>query len=274
MATPDLMEWAAQAEAWADRAGSIAMANLGRAAVREKTDGTEVTDTDMAIQSMLVDAIRQSFPGHAIIAEESLATRSMTPAPDAAPFCWVIDPLDGTRNYVRGFPGFATSIAVMESGRPIVGVVRWHTTGQTYSAVLGHGARAGGRTLHCASAPMDSNTLIGAQLGPNHATDETVAPWLRRWAVRNLGATALHLALVAAGHLGAAYARDCWIWDLAAGALLISEAGGRCTGTSGSEIFPVDLRACARTNYPLIAGGPDGHRLLLEDLKRRGLDAG
>lgn len=269
MQQPALIDLARAAEEWVAQAGDIALAQWGKAAVHRKPDGTEVTDADLSMQRMLIQAIAGRCPGHAIIAEETLDPPvGELPSP-ATRYCWVIDPLDGTRNYAHGYPAFATSVALMDHGQPVIGVVRWHHTGQLFTAVAGLGTTLNGEAVRVTDAPMDSSALIGAQVGPSHRTQAVVAPWLNRWSVRNMGATSLHLALVASGALAAAYAKDCWIWDLAAGALLVTEAGGQCTGTEGQALFPVDPATCDQTNYPFVAGSPTAHRTILADLGDR-----
>ncbi|MFH0982395.1 MAG: inositol monophosphatase [Planctomycetota bacterium] len=263
---PDLVSYAVEL---ASVAGEIALARFGTARSQRKADGSEVTDADLAIEDMIVRRIAARYADHGVIGEEAVHDQTRSGDFVEARYWWVVDPLDGTRNYVRQFPVFATSIAVLEQGRPIVGVIRWHHTGQVFAAAPGMPTTLGGEPVRVSQRPVDSNLLVGAQLGAHHLTQEVVAPWLSRWAVRNLGATAVHLALVATGGLDAAYAQDCRVWDLAAGALLIEQAGGQCTGLRGEPLFPIDPATCAGTNYPFLAGGPNAHRTLLEDLQTR-----
>ncbi len=245
------------------------MARFGLTVSHPKPDGSEVTDADEAVQEMITQRIAERYADHGVIGEEAIQAVSPLPDPAGVRYCWIIDPVDGTRNYARGFPAFATSIAVLDHGQPIVGVVRWHHTGQVFAATCDTVTTLDGAPVQASQRPLDSNLLIGAQLGAHHATQEIVTPWLKSWAVRNLGATAIHLALVAGGGLDGAYARDCRIWDLAAGALLIEQAGGRCTDLIGQPLFPIDPATCAKANYPFVAGGLRAHRILLEHFASR-----
>jgi myo-inositol-1(or 4)-monophosphatase len=204
-----------------------------------------------------------------VIGEETVRGGPGGADPARARYCWVLDPLDGTRNYVRRFPIVGTTLALLDEGRPVLGVIRWHHTGQVFLAAAGGPAWLDGQPVRVSQRPVDGNLLVGAQLGAHHATQEVVTPWLGRWAIRNLGATALHLALVASGGLDAAYAQDCRIWDLAAGALLVECAGGTCTDLRGGPLFAVDPAVCAETNYPFIAGGPNAYPALRENLSTR-----
>ena len=264
--TQDLARFAAEITT---DAGEIAMAHFGATVSHRKADGSEVSDADLAVQTMMARRIAERYADHAVIGEETGAADSGGPDPARARYAWVIDPVDGTRNYIRHFPIFATSVAVMDRGRPVVGVIRWHHTGQLFAATAKTPTTLDGEPARVSRRPLDSNLLVGAQLGAHHATRDVVVPWLGRWAVRNLGATAIHLALVAAEGLDAAYAQDCGIWDLAAGALLVEQAGGKCTGLDGEPLFPVDPATCAEMNYPCIAGGLKAHRKLLELLATR-----
>lgn len=260
----DLVEFATEL---ATAAGDIALAHFGSSPVQQKADGSEVTSADLAIQGALATRIAGRYPNHAVIGEETVESAAAEPA--GARYCWVIDPLDGTRNYVRRFPVVATSIAVMDEGRPVAAVIRWHHAGQLFAATATGPATLNGDALCASQRPVDGNLLVGAQLGCSHGTQRVVGPWLERWALRNLGATAVHLALVASGGLDAAFAQDCKVWDLAAGALMIERAGGKCSGLSGEPLFPVDPATCADANYPVIAGGPNAHQALLRDLDSR-----
>ncbi len=269
MSTAPIQDLARFAGELACAAGEIVMEDFGSVATVLKANGSEVTKVDTAVQEMIARRICERYGDHAWIGEETVDRDSGGADPAQARYCWILDPLDGTRNYVRGFPVFATSIAVLERGRPVVGVIRWHHTGQVFAATATTHTTLDGELVHVSQRPLDSNLLVGAQLGAHHATEEIVRPWLGRWAVRNVGATAIHLALVSSGGLDLAYAKDCSIWDLAAGALLVEQAGGICTGVHGEPLFPVDPPTCAVTNYPFIAGGPNAHRTLLEDLDQR-----
>ena len=105
-------------------AGEIAMAQFGATTSRQKPDGSEVTSADLAVQEMLIQRIRRRYADHAVIAEETIQADNGGHDPAGVRYCWIIDPVDGTRNYARRFPVFATSIAVMERGKPVVGAIR------------------------------------------------------------------------------------------------------------------------------------------------------
>jgi len=237
----------------------------GRTSSQRKTDRTVVTEVDHAIQAHLLSAIAERFPDHAVVAEETVATPGAHADRLTARFCWVIDPLDGTRNFVAGFPSYATSIAVLERGEPIVGVVIDHIVGAIYAGARGQGATLNGAPLRMSEPAPGEDWLIGFASTKDQPTVDVVRNWLgtRGYILRNTGSTALHLGMVAAGALTAAFCRKCKIWDVAAGALLIREAGGIITDAAGSPMDRFDLRGDMGRDVPFLAGTPKTHPVLL-----------
>ena len=251
---------AEQASQWLRRAGRVGDVTL-------KADLSVVTSADRAIQRLIVDRLASECPDHAIVGEEDQAGSSRGPGRSEARHCWVIDPLDGTRNYTVGFPCFATSIALLEGGVPVVGVVREHNTGLTYSAVAGDGTTLDGQTIHVCGQSVDGDRIIAFPSTKDDLTVRVLRLWVARPGLvcRNMGSTALHLALVASGAVEAAYARRCKIWDIAAGALLVIAAGGVVTRLDGSPLFPWSDDADPGENIPTLAGTPFLHGELLRD---------
>jgi myo-inositol-1(or 4)-monophosphatase len=247
-------------------AGLRCECDAGKVEVERKSDDSEVTCTDLSIQATLAEHIAGAFPGHALLAEEDIGPAAGLAPPGEARYCWVIDPLDGTRNFARGLPCYATAIGVLEDGVPVAGVIRDHPTRTTYSAARGRGAWVGERRLAVSTSAFDGRAVVSFQ--PAHTTRayERAIDWLRVVNVRSLGSTAIHLALVAAGALDGAYGEDCYLWDVAAGAVMIEEAGGILTDPKGEAIFPFDLRREPRRHVPFLAGGPTMHGQLLARL--------
>jgi len=255
-------------------AGRMALAGFGRTDVKLKADNSMVTQVDLDIQRMIVDRLTSQFPDHAIVAEETLdeasalsRCRQSPIEPTASRFVWIIDPIDGTRNYALGFPNFATSIAMLDGGRPVVGVIGEHVSGNVYAALLGQGATLMDRQITVRAKPAGHESLIAIPSSKEAITKRVLATWLKRPGIvlRNTGSTALHLALVASGAIHAAYGYRCKIWDIAAGALIVSEAGGVITGLDGSDIFPWSAAGNANANIPFFAGEPKLHSTLLND---------
>jgi myo-inositol-1(or 4)-monophosphatase len=211
---------------------------------------------------MAAERIRRAFPDHALLAEEDTRQPADMPSPGDARYCWVIDPLDGTRNYSRGLPCFTISIGLLDSGMPVVAVIRDLITGACWWAVRGQGAHAGDRVIRVSDRPFDRHTLVSFQPAEDGSTYDR-APWVRQVHVRNFGTTALHVALVADGCLDGALCEQNRMWDIAAGALLIMEAGGIITRLDGGEIVPFDLRNKPRSERAFLAGSPQTHSAML-----------
>lgn len=204
---------------------------------REKGPADLVTDADHASQ----DAIRRQLallrPEDAFIGEESTgeATR---PAGD--PICWIVDPLDGTTNYVHGFPAFATSVAAVQGSQLLAGAIFDPNRGELFAAAAGQGATLNGAPIHVSDRTILRESLVAISLPATLAVDSPDLDdlvWVVRnaRAVRRSGSAALNLAYIACGRLDAHWAYHIHPWDSAAGALMVREAGGVLTGRDGRE---------------------------------------
>jgi myo-inositol-1(or 4)-monophosphatase len=198
-----------------------------------------VTACDYESQRLVVEEIRQAFPTTNILSEEGMA--AVAPASHDL---WVLDPLDGTTNFVHGVPHFAVSIAWQGDGVSQVGVICDALRDQLYWATLGGGAFRDGQPVHVAGTTKLDEALIAS--GFPYDIASTTRDNLREWAavarrarsVRSLGAAALDMAWVACGRLDAHWELDLEPWDMAAGALLVEEAGGTVTGARGEPFDP------------------------------------
>jgi fructose-1,6-bisphosphatase/inositol monophosphatase family enzyme len=197
------------------------------ASVRSKSTRTDlVTAADHASEALVVDRLLDARPDDGILAEEGSAR------PDRSGVTWVIDPLDGTINFVYGFPQFAVSIGCQIDGRTVAGVVHDPIRGETFTATEGHGARLGDQRLQLGrdGAPL-AEALVATGFGYDADRRRhqarlltTVLPEVRD--IRRAGSAALDLCWVAAGRLDACYEAGLAPWDLVAGALVVTEAGG------------------------------------------------
>ncbi len=260
MAAEDYREPLALACRLASEAGAIILEQRADVSVRRKADGSEVTDADLAAERHILEAIRHRYPDHALLAEESGAGSE---AATSAPYCWVVDPLDGTQNYTRGFPCFATSIALLRDGLPVVGVIREHTTGTTYAATASGEPTVDGQPMTVSRRPLGRSFVVGAPSIKRDESPDAQQRLLERVNLRSTGSTALHLALVASGALDAAFARRCYAWDIAAGTLLVRQAGGQCTDLSGRPLWPMPAEADPTGRTPFLAAEPHAHAALL-----------
>ncbi|MER5205747.1 inositol monophosphatase family protein [Streptomyces sp. NPDC002825] len=191
-----------------------------------------VTEMDIAAEKLITGFLSEHRPQDGFLGEEGASS------PGTSGIRWVIDPLDGTVNYLYGLPTWAVSIAAERDGETVVGVVEAPMRGETYHAVLGGGAYAGERRLAVRPSPALDQALLGTGFGyiqtrRAHQADvaQQVIPRVRD--IRRGGSAAIDLCDVAAGRLDAYYERGLNPWDLAAGALIAREAGGLTGGRPG-----------------------------------------
>jgi len=208
----------------------------GHAADRKRAPTDLVTDYDRRSEQLIVDAIAMQYPNDRILAEESGAHAG------ARERRWLIDPLDGTTNFAHGLPFFCVSIALELDGEPAVGVVEAPALGWSFHAARGRGARLNESPIHVSSTAQIADSLLATGFPYDNATSprnnfaEWQALYRQSQGVRRVGAAALDLAMVAAGWLDGYWEMKLKPWDLAAGALLVREAGGRVTSWSGAPL--------------------------------------
>ena len=250
----------------ARKAGDVIARNIDRRdvlTVSEKSPHNFVTEIDRAAEQRIIDTVRRSYPDHAFLAEESGAH-------GRSDFEWIIDPLDGTTNFVHGFPHVAVSIAVRRRGRLEHAVVFDPLRQELFTASRGSGARLDDRRIRVAAKGGLKGALLGTGLSPRDigrlefhlATLKTLSSAPAQ--IRRGGAAALDLAYVAAGRLDGFWELGLAPWDIAAGALLVQEAGGIVAEPNGGDDYirsgdvaaanPKVLRAMLGTIGPLLPG--------------------
>ena len=244
----------------------IARPYLGRVSVSRKPDRSPVTEADHAAQAGILDCVAKRFPDHAVIVEEVLAEASRHAPVDDAEYCWVVDPIDGTRNFAAGLPIFAVSVAVMHAGTPVAGAIWDATSDAVFSAQLGGGAFRHETRLTPCDRPIGPDSNVAISSIHHRPAPAPVHQWIDRFVHRSVGSVCLHLAWVAAGIVDAAFAIECKLWDVAAGALLISEVDGVVTDPAGRSLWPMDLARYDRGDLPVLAGTPTMHAELLSTL--------
>lgn len=259
-----LSKWRTFACALAQEARTIAVQCRGNMNVSTKVDRSIVTEADHRIQHHICHAIQTRFPSHAVLCEEEATYLREMPNPAEAEFCWVIDPLDGTRNYVRGMPCYCTSIALLKRGQPVVGVIGDMNSSDVYSAVIGKGAWRNDDPIQATGECSLGKPVVSFQPAHKGEAIDRLPPWTKNARVRNLGSTAMHLAYVATGALDGAVCMDCRIWDVAAGYLLVVESGGRMTLGDGSPLFPIDMQGNLTRDVPFVAASLSLHNILTE----------
>jgi len=217
------------------RAGEIQLAHLG-SDIRVDKKGTIdlVTEVDVAIERTFRDLVAGRFPDHQVLGEEMGG--SAVPPKGA---CWVFDPIDGTTNYAHGLPIFCASLALEMDGTAELGAVYDPTRRELFTAERGGGAFLNGRPIHVSPAEtlVDAMLVTGFPYDVHARVAEIVGLFGefvgRARAVRRLGSAALDLCYVAAGRLDGFWENDLKPWDIAAGSLIVAEAGGRVTGLHG-----------------------------------------
>ncbi len=253
-------------------AGKIVSDHYGKVARLTKRQAEAVTDADRASQRFIVAALKKRFPTDGFIGEENETGDAITfETVDPKGRVWVIDPIDGTNNFVAGLGNFAVCIGLLAGGNPVLGVVFDVTRNQMYSAAAGHGAWLDDRPLQVLTTPLSDSSLLMCTSNLNYATGcpSWATRWISQtdWKIRMLGSAALEAVLVAAGVAHGAVTVNGKLWDVVAPAAIVLEAGGVITDLQGKPVFPFDLRNYSGAKVPFLAGGPAAHAVLLEELK-------
>ena len=252
----DLARLAAAAEAAARLGGRVVAEHFGglAAGVVSKAPGDYVSEVDLRSEEAIREALERDAPGIAFFGEEGGGSRG--------DLWWVVDPLDGTANFLHGFPIVGVSVALVEAGRPVVGAVDAPLMGETYTAVRGGGAFRDGRPIRVAGRPVaEAICNTGFPFKRKHRLDEYrrvfEAAFLTLEDLRRAGAASLDLAWTAAGIFDGFFEIGLGAWDVAAGALLVTEAGGVVTDWAGDE-------AAWLASGDILAGPRAVHQVLVD----------
>ena len=234
----------------ARRAGSIinrASLEGGVLEVRAKQRNDFVTKVDHAAEEAIIDVVRKAYPEHAFLAEESGATG------EGAEYQWIIDPLDGTTNFIHGFPQYCVSIAVRHRGALAHGVIYDPNRNELFTASKGSGAYLNDRRIRVSKCLRLGDALVGTGFPFREGAridlySNQLKNIMQKCAgVRRAGAAALDLAYVACGRLDAFWELGLSPWDMAAGALMIQEAGGLVADLQGEAGYLDSGEICAAT---------------------------
>jgi len=242
----------------ARRAGNLihrAADNLDHLTVTKKSHADYVSEVDRAAERIIIEALQQAYPTHAILAEESGAQGE-------SEYVWIIDPLDGTTNFLHGVPQYAVSIALQHNGVLTQAVVYDPTKNDLFTATRGRGAFLNDKRIRVSKRKEMADSLIGT--GFPYTRFEHMDAYLdifkdvmqKSAGLRRPGAASLDLAWTAAGRFDGFFETALKPWDLAAGALLITEAGGMVSDVNGADTYIKTGHICA--------GNPFIHPQLLE----------
>jgi len=228
----------------AREAGAVLIDRLGRALqVSNKGTIDLVTEADIASEKLIIERIKSHYPRHAILAEESGATEGVEFVPGSSEWRWIIDPLDGTTNYAHGYPCFCVSIALARGGAIEVAAIYDPTRDEMFAAERGQGAMLNGRRIRVSkvedlnAAMLCTGFPYNVRERPNFAREFTNFTMAAQ-AVRRDGSAALDLAYLACGRFDGFWEDGLKAWDVAAGMLLVEEAGGKVTDFTNN---PLDI---------------------------------
>jgi myo-inositol-1(or 4)-monophosphatase len=221
-------------------AGNIiirAMKRLDTVKVAEKRPNDFVTEVDQRVEQEIISIVRKAYPSHGFICEESGEI-------EGDDYKWIIDPIDGTRNFIHGFPHFAVSIAIMHKNKIEHGVIYDPTRQELFTATRGKGAQLNDRRIRVSERKKLEESLLGTGFAYRHKdkTNETPGKIFQSMMplcgdVRRAGAATLDLAYVACGRLDGFWEIGLNLWDIAAGILLVKEAGGMVCDPHGGEDY-------------------------------------
>lgn len=224
-------------------AGQILREMLESASSWTKAPKDLVTEADLAAQFAIEKRILSEFPTHFFLGEENATPQESWDAVSKKEFCWVVDPLDGTVNYVHRLPNFAVSIALMHNNQCVLGVVFDPMAGELFTAIQGNGAQLNGKPIHTSSVSRLEDAMVAVSFPPQVHREsieikQFIEVLLASQSVRRLGSAALNLCYVANGRLDAYWANSLKPWDVAAGAIIAREASANLTGLGGNPFDP------------------------------------
>ncbi len=255
-------------------AGLIVSEHYGKVRRLTKRHDEAVTEVDRASQRHIVAALRRRFPTDGMIGEENETGDAITfECTNPLGRNWVIDPIDGTNNFIAGLGNFAVCIGLLDAGKPVLGVVYDVTRDLMYAAASGQGAWIGTQRLNANQTALSDSSMI--MLTSNMLDAQGKAPafagrWLAQtaWKIRMLGSAAIEAVQVAAGVAHGAITVNGKLWDCIAPAAIVLEAGGILTNLRGGPVFPFDLNNYTGERVPFLAAGPAAHAQLLGEIQR------
>jgi myo-inositol-1(or 4)-monophosphatase len=251
-----MLDYARICEKAARAGGASVQSWLGRIDVREKGPADLVTQADLASQEVIRETVLGAFPDHSLLGEEQ-DPHTATPAPRTE-YRWIADPLDGTTNFVHGVPHYSVSLALERHGELLVGAIYDPVRNECFTTIAGEGAYLDGRPIRTSKVRELSDALAAVGFPARTPRDcpdllvflEALEPCQ---AIRRTGSTALNLCYLAAGRFDVYWSFSSKIWDVAAGVLLVREAGGVVTSPDGGQFLLEQAQFLAAANGQLHA---------------------
>ncbi len=257
------------------RGGDLARAQFGHVARQLKRGEEAVTESDRAVQRLIVEELTRRFPADGIIGEENDDGSAITNrASTGGNRVWVIDPIDGTNNFIAGFGACAVCIGLLVDGMPVLGVVHdiardetfvgqhgvgaWLVRGESWLPITAQSEQPGPQSL----LMVTSNLLVHGSLPRWAVRLLTICPWK----LRMMGSAALECVQVGAGTACGAITLNGKLWDVTAAAAVVLAAGGRVTGLTGHDVFPFRLTGYTGQKVPFVAASPAALATLLAEL--------
>ncbi|AQQ10155.1 Inositol-1-monophosphatase [Sedimentisphaera cyanobacteriorum] len=247
-------------------AGDKALSELANIKTSFKNGSEVVTQADPLCQQIIIDEIKKHCPEDGIVAEEGEKGKVLVLPPQGSQRWWIIDPIDGTNNYSKKIMLFSVSIALFEDSMPVAGVVYCPGSGEMFEASLNGGMFLNGIRSFCSEDQIKPQSMVAIDSAWPNGIPEGIIELCKSCKLRNFGSTALHLAYVASGSMNACIVNKNRIWDFAAGAMLIQEAGGKITYQDGTDITPLNPQAASEKNFELTASNNVVHNIVLDAL--------
>jgi myo-inositol-1(or 4)-monophosphatase len=255
-------------------AGALVAEQYGKVERLLKRQNEAVTEADRASQRLIVAGLHKKFSGDGIVGEENETGDAITfDVRKPGGRNWVIDPIDGTNNFLSGLGIFAVCIGLLDAGEPVLGVVYDVTRDEMFAAARGEGAWLGSRRISANKTSLGDCPMLmltSNLLGPDKKAPAYARRWLDQtnWKIRMLGSAAMEAMQVATGVAHGAITLNGKLWDVAAPAAIVIEAGGIVTDPKGQPIFPFDLTGYSGGKVPYLMAGPAAHPELLSDMRR------
>ncbi len=236
----------------ARRAGQTLLAMRAQISIQEKGLFDLVTEADKAAQQVIEETVLGAYLDHQFLGEETPEEKRDGIVSGDAPL-WVVDPLDGTTNYVHGYPAYAVSIGLMHQGVPVLGVVYDPNRDEMFAGAVGQGATLNGEAIRCTMIDALAEALVAVGFPPDlRGQEKIIQDWqhfgYQTQGLRRSGSAALNLAYIAAGRLDGFFAYGQCPWDVAGGVVIVQEAGGHVSQHDGSPYDVMDGQAIVASN--------------------------